>query len=110
MLEIYNEEIWDSLNKNDKKEKLDIHEDPKSGFYVKNLSLITVKNEEELMEFVNFGKSSRKVWATAMNDYSSRSHSILSILVESSETDKITNDSSFKIGKLNLVDLAGSEK
>lgn len=44
-----------------------------------------------------------------MNDYSSRSHSIFSIIIESSTTDEQGNKS-FRIGKLNMVDLAGSEK
>lgn len=72
------------MNKSERKEKLEIHEDPKIGFYVKGISIINVKNEEELKELVNYGKSSRKVRATSMNDYSSRSHSILTIIVESS--------------------------
>lgn len=111
MLELYNEELRDSLSKpGDKREKLEIHEDPRAGFYVRGLSIVTVKNEAELMELVSVGKSSRKVRATAMNDYSSRSHSILSIIVESSALDSMTGQSAFKIGKLNLVDLAGSEK
>lgn len=111
MLEIYNEELRDSLSKSsDKRDKLEIHEDPRAGFYVRGLSIVTVKNEAELMELVSAGKSSRKVRATAMNDYSSRSHSILSIIVESSVLDSLTGQTAFKIGKLNLVDLAGSEK
>lgn len=44
-----------------------------------------------------------------MNDYSSRSHSIFTIIVESSVTNEY-GDKFFRIGKLNLVDLAGSEK
>lgn len=109
MYELYNEELIDSFSKSDKKEKLEIHEDPKSGFYVKGLSILNIKEEKELLELLTSGKSTRKVRATAMNDYSSRSHSIFTIIVESSETDAEGN-SHFKIGKLNLVDLAGSEK
>jgi len=44
-----------------------------------------------------------------MNDYSSRSHSIFTIIIESSVTSE-SGDKYFWIGKLNLVDLAGSEK
>lgn len=44
-----------------------------------------------------------------MNDYSSRSHSIFTVIIESSYKDQ-TGQSLFRIGKLNLVDLAGSEK
>lgn len=42
-LEIYNEEIRDLLSKNPKN-KLDLHEKPDSGVYVKELSYFAVKN------------------------------------------------------------------
>ncbi len=44
-----------------------------------------------------------------MNDYSSRSHSIFTVIIESSKIDE-NGEKNFWIGKLNLVDLAGSEK
>lgn len=46
---------------------------------------------------------------TAMNKDSSRSHSIFTIYVETSEKDG-DGDNKIKAGKLNLVDLAGSER
>ncbi len=111
MIEIYNEELKDSLNTDwgKKKKKLEIHGDTKKGFYVKNLSKSNVKTVQELEDKLNQGKSTRRVRATAMNDYSSRSHSIFTIIIESSHADEEGN-SIFRIGKLNLVDLAGSEK
>lgn len=108
MLELYNENLKDSLVGEGGK-KLEIHEDPKTGFYVKELTSYTVKKASELLEKLNYGKSSRQVRATEMNDYSSRSHSIFNIMIESSETDEMGNKT-FRYGKLNLVDLAGSEK
>lgn len=107
MLELYNEELKDSLA--GKKEKLEIHEDAKNGFYVKGLSQVTVTSSQELREKLDEGKKTRRVRATQMNDFSSRSHSIFSIIIESSE---VASDGKphFKVGKLNLVDLAGSEK
>jgi kinesin family protein 3/17 len=46
-----------------------------------------------------------------MNATSSRSHSIFTIYVETSEPDPANPDETrFKAGKLNLVDLAGSER
>lgn len=109
LLELYNEELKDSLNPDKKAEKLEIHEDPKTGFYVKGLSLSTVKSPEELLKKLYSGKATRQVRATEMNDFSSRSHSIFSLIIESSEKG-VDGQSHFKIGKLNLVDLAGSEK
>lgn len=46
-----------------------------------------------------------------MNATSSRSHSIFTIYVETSEEDPANPDENrIKAGKLNLVDLAGSER
>ena len=49
-----------------------------------------------------------------MNETSSRSHSIFTIRIESSEitTNNVTTKmtESFRVGTLNLVDLAGSER
>ena len=44
-----------------------------------------------------------------MNKDSSRSHSIFTIYIETSEMGP-TGETIFKVGKLNLVDLAGSER
>ena len=44
-----------------------------------------------------------------MNKESSRSHSIFTIYIETSEMGQ-TGETVFKVGKLNLVDLAGSER
>lgn len=46
-LEIYNEEIRDLLSKNPKN-KLELHEKPESGVYVKELSYFAVKNSIEI--------------------------------------------------------------
>ena len=57
---------------------------------------------------MNAGNKHRKTGQTAMNDQSSRSHSIFTIYIE---TSVIKNgDQKIKAGKLNLVDLAGSER
>lgn len=45
-----------------------------------------------------------------MNERSSRSHCIFTIIVEQSEIDPETGQQEIKKGKLNLVDLAGSER
>ncbi|KAF0702900.1 hypothetical protein AaE_015644 [Aphanomyces astaci] len=59
------------------------------------------------------GFKNRTVGATLMNEGSSRSHSIFTIVVEVSE--KVNGEDRFRAGKvrlqfLNLVDLAGSER
>jgi kinesin family protein 3/17 len=107
-LEIYNEEIRDLLSKNHK-DKLDIREDPDLGFYVKDLSCFVVKNPDDMRELMFKGKDLRAVGSHSMNETSSRSHSIFSIIVENSTVDA-ENEQHIRTGKLNLVDLAGSER
>jgi len=46
--------------------------------------------------------------ATEMNPESSRSHSIFTIRIESSDADEKTGKVFYKLGKLNMVDLAGA--
>ena len=53
-LEIYNEEIRDLLSKNPKN-KLDLHEKPDSGVYVKELSYFAVKNVSEIQDVMTIG-------------------------------------------------------
>eukprot|EP00658_Telonema_sp_P-2_P035329 TRINITY_DN2570_c0_g1_i2.p1 TRINITY_DN2570_c0_g1~~TRINITY_DN2570_c0_g1_i2.p1 ORF type:complete len:746 (+),score=232.79 TRINITY_DN2570_c0_g1_i2:511-2748(+) len=109
-LEIYNEEIRDLLGK-DSKSKLDLKEDKDKGVYVKDLNTFVVRNVQEIDHVMNVGQKNRTVGATLMNQDSSRSHSIFTITVETSEPDP-ANPAKNKIraGKLNLVDLAGSER
>ncbi len=111
-LEIYNEEIRDLLvsPKDKNPPKCDVKEDPGKGVFVKNLIKKAVKSELELQSVFDSGVSNRTVASTNMNDESSRSHSIFTIVIEMSMTDKDTGKESIKVGKLNLVDLAGSER
>jgi hypothetical protein len=44
-----------------------------------------------------------------MNEHSSRSHSLFTITIESSEV-AADGKSHIRVGKLNIVDLAGSER
>jgi kinesin family protein 3/17 len=60
---------------------------------------------------MEIGNDNRVVGATAMNATSSRSHSIFTIYVETSDEDpNAEGETRIKAGKLNLVDLAGSER
>ena len=109
-LEIYNEEIKDLLIDPKIKQTCDIKEHPDKGVYVKGLSEEVVENELDLQALLDKGQTNRTVAATAMNAESSRSHSIFSIVVEASFTDKESGKENLRAGKLNLVDLAGSER
>ncbi|KAG1668483.1 hypothetical protein FOA52_005256 [Chlamydomonas sp. UWO 241] len=110
-IEIYNEEIRDLLSK-DHTKRLELKESPDKGVYVKDLIQFVAKGVEQLNSVLKVGGSHRVVGATAMNDDSSRSHSIFTLTIECVEKfdGKNSGDSHIRMGKLNLVDLAGSER
>ena len=107
-LEIYNENIRDLLTEGE--ERLEIKEDKNKGLYVQDLSKVACKSADEMLAVMFKGDKNRSVGATAMNEGSSRSHSIFTISVEVSEKLEGTEDPKIRAGKLNLVDLAGSER
>ena len=84
-LEIYNEEIRDLLGK-DTNKKLDMRESKDKGVYVADLTILTVKSVPEIENLMDLGNKARHVGATAMNDTSSRSHSLFTIYIEQAET------------------------
>ena len=127
-LEIYNEEIRDLLAKTPQN-RLELKESVDSGIYVKNLTSFVVKGVSEIGNVLAVGKKNRSVGTTLMNQDSSRSHSIFTVVIECSERIQATKDGAkaeastkaggkkdakdgtkIRMGKLNLVDLAGSER
>ncbi|KAL3068382.1 hypothetical protein niasHT_030673 [Heterodera trifolii] len=102
--EIYNERIRDLLDIT--KTNLAIHEDKNRIPFVKNITEMFVTNPDEVLAYIEEGKTNRQVAVTNMNEHSSRSHSVFQIQVQQD------NKTTLKklTGKLYLVDLAGSEK
>lgn len=107
-LEIYNEEVRDLLGK-DPTQKLELKEKVDSGVYVKDLTSFICKSVSEIEHVMKVGARNRAVGETNMNAESSRSHSIFTIVVETSEKGA-DGEQHIRVGKLNLVDLAGSER
>ena len=85
---------------------LAIHEDAAGDVYVKDLVRVPVANFEEAMRVVYDGLALRATHETKMNDVSSRSHSVVTLIVN--QTDRSTGTETS--ARLNLVDLAGSER
>ncbi|XP_017696808.2 kinesin-like protein KIN-12E isoform X2 [Phoenix dactylifera] len=105
-LEIYNEQITDLLEPSST--NLQLREDLKKGVYVENLKEFEVSSVKDVLELLLQGAANRKMAATHMNLESSRSHSVLTCVIESRwEKDSMTH---LRFGRLNLVDLAGSER
>lgn len=73
---------------------------------IQDITEVNVVEREDIINTIETGKSHRASAATLMNAESSRSHSILSILI--SQQNSSTGRQ--RKGKIFLVDLAGSEK
>ncbi|KAI6693903.1 hypothetical protein NL676_021613 [Syzygium grande] len=107
-LEIYNEQITDLLDPNQR--NLQIREDVKSGVYVENLTEESVCSMKDVNQLLLRGLSNRRTGATSINAESSRSHSVFTCIIESRCKSMADGMSSFKTSRINLVDLAGSER
>ncbi|KAI6702110.1 hypothetical protein NL676_011246 [Syzygium grande] len=88
MVEIYNEQVRDLLST------------------VPDASMHPVKSTSDVLELMSIGLTNRAVGATALNERSSRSHSVLTVHVRGTD---LENDAVLR-GSLHLVDLAGSER
>lgn len=84
-LEIYNEEIRDLLG-GDPEAKLELKENKDKGVFVKDLLIQTVKSVKDIETLMAQGNNNRHVGKTAMNEASSRSHSLFTIYIETMET------------------------
>ena len=102
-IEIYNENIRDLLGDGN---VIDITEDPGKGVILIGAKEIEVDNTENFYELLSIGNNKRTTGSTNNNEYSSRSHAVLRINLDS--IDKNSNE--IISGKFILVDLAGSEK
>ncbi|XP_043219039.1 kinesin-like protein KIF12 isoform X3 [Amphibalanus amphitrite] len=115
-LEIYNEKVIDLLNP--------VQPEPgkpprslmvrwnkkKRAFFVENLFTVECEELDDLLAVLEEGLRNRAVASHNMNEFSSRSHTILTVYITSEQ--KAAEDSDVyisKLGKLNFVDLAGSE-
>ncbi|XP_022739576.1 kinesin-like protein KIN-14E isoform X2 [Durio zibethinus] len=107
MVELYQDTLVDLLlPKNAKRPKLDIKKDSKGMVAVENATVMSISTFEELKTVIQRGSERRHISGTLMNEESSRSHLILSIVIESTNL----QTQSVARGKLSFVDLAGSER
>mmetsp|Transcript_29878 Transcript_29878/g.60642 ORF Transcript_29878/g.60642 Transcript_29878/m.60642 type:complete len:426 (+) Transcript_29878:227-1504(+) len=106
--EIYNEEIRDLLS-SDSSKMLELKEAPDTGVYVKDLTSKICKSVNEISAVLESGHKNRSVGATLMNQVSSRSHAVFTVVIECCTVDD-SGAEHIRVGKLFLVDLAGSER
>ncbi|KAI8062273.1 hypothetical protein BC940DRAFT_128116 [Gongronella butleri] len=107
-MEIYNERVRDLLNPRQK--QLKVREHPSLGPYVEDLSRLVVKSFEDIEHMMDEGNKARTVAATNMNETSSRSHAVFTIILTQRALDATGKQKSEKVSRFSLVDLAGSER
>ncbi|KAK9821387.1 hypothetical protein WJX74_007412 [Apatococcus lobatus] len=111
MMEIYNEVLNDLLDPS--RANLRLREDAKRGFFAEGIKEETLVSKEHALSIIAAGDANRKVGATAYNEGSSRSHTLIRLSVESSERPDPDADPRAAVARtlsfLNLIDLAGSE-
>ncbi|KDQ12681.1 hypothetical protein BOTBODRAFT_407289 [Botryobasidium botryosum FD-172 SS1] len=108
-IEIYNEKVRDLLNPKNKG-NLKVREHPSLGPYVEDLSKLLVNSYDDMMTLMDEGNKARTVAATNMNETSSRSHAVFTLVLTQKRRDVETNLETEKVSRISLVDLAGSER
>ncbi|XP_010829379.1 PREDICTED: kinesin-like protein KIF14 [Bison bison bison] len=114
--EVYNERIHDLLvckgENGQRKQTLRVREHPASGPYVEGLSTNVVSSYSDIQVWLQLGNKQKATAATGMNDKSSRSHSVLTLVMTQAKTEFVEGEElDHRIrSRINLVDLAGSER
>ncbi|KAM0887779.1 hypothetical protein ACQ4PT_028774 [Festuca glaucescens] len=107
MVEIYNEQVRDLLSNDIAQKRFGIWSTSQpNGLVVPDASLHSVKSTSDMLDLMEIGLANRAVGSTALNERSSRSHSILTVHVRGLD---MKNGSTSR-GCLHLIDLAGSER
>ena len=134
-IEIHKEKVRDLLRPDVNQERVAVRDDGRGGIRISGLKPITLKSEADLMTHVNRGCILRTTGKTLMNDRSSRSHALITLMLEQeydlteeelrkskvarkrrknrrngfgqTETGKRLG---YRCAKLHIVDLAGSER
>ena len=112
-MEIYNEKVHDLLDpmsSTNVKHGLKVREHNVLGPYVDGLSQLAVISSQAINDLITEGNKSRTVASTNMNNESSRSHAVFSIVLTQTLTDVQSGVSGEKVSRVSLVDLAGSER
>ncbi|XP_019444059.1 PREDICTED: kinesin-like protein KIN-14L [Lupinus angustifolius] len=105
MVEIYNEQVRDLLVEDKADNRVEIRSCNGDGLSLPDATLRSVKSTSDVLTLMKLGEVNRAVSSTAINNRSSRSHSVLTVHVHGKDTSRSTIHSC-----LHLVDLAGSER
>ncbi|KAM3726385.1 Kinesin-like protein [Dirofilaria immitis] len=132
-VELYNEDIIDLLSHERSPAGLRIHEDAKGEIFLNGVTRVTVTSPSQTLEVLKNGALNRKTASTNMNEQSSRSHAIFTVIIKQQravivkpcldfqttveQSDRASASEESPVTELELlsakfhfVDLAGSER
>lgn len=115
-MELYNEDINDLLDPFSKGKTFKIHEDSSGGISIHGATIKSITGPQDALRCLQQGALARTTASTNMNEQSSRSHAVFTILVRRQrvmsveETDAPDGDLETLTSKFHFVDLAGSER
>ncbi|KAG0590351.1 hypothetical protein M758_1G087500 [Ceratodon purpureus] len=109
-VEIYNEEIKDLLHPDTPSKSISIREDANGDIVLAGVKEEVVTNFESMIRFLEHGSVFRTTGSTLMNQHSSRSHAIFTIIIEQRSILESAGINDVITAKFHLVDLAGSER
>ncbi|KAM6262159.1 kinesin-like protein KIF14 [Porphyrio hochstetteri] len=113
--EVYNEKIHDLLvfkaDSGQKQQPLRVREHPVLGPYVEGLTVNVVSSYSDIQSWLELGNKQRATAATVMNDKSSRSHSVFTLVMTQTKVEFVDEEQCDRrlTSHINLIDLAGSE-
>ncbi|CAM6010226.1 unnamed protein product [Sphagnum balticum] len=111
-VEIHNEEIKDLLHPATPSKSISVREDAHGDIILAGVKEEVVTSFENMIRCLEYGSMFRTTGSTMMNQHSSRSHAIFTIIVEQRSLVHNLNALSNDVitAKFHLVDLAGSER
>ncbi|XP_055550945.1 kinesin-like protein KIF21A isoform X7 [Wyeomyia smithii] len=115
-MELYNEEIIDLLDPYSKGRLFKIHEDASGGISVAGATIKPLSGPQDALRCLMQGALARTTASTQMNEQSSRSHALFTILIRrqrvmsAEECGNSEGDLETLTSKFHFVDLAGSER
>ncbi|XAR68496.1 Minus-end-directed kinesin ATPase [Bertholletia excelsa] len=105
MVEIYKEQVRDLLAEDSSSTKYPFLSRIENGLNLPDATIHSVKSTADVLDLMKQGEVNRAISSTAINNRSSRSHSILTVHVHGKDV-----SGSVLHSCLHLVDLAGSER
>lgn len=102
--EVYNEHVCDLLvPRRDTPYYLKVRESPTEGPYIKDLTEVPVRNISEILKWMKMGDNNRTIASTKMNDTSSRSHAVFTLVLKQIHHDMDTDETTERVARIRYI-------